>query len=58
VSARSVYTISVDGRAADGSIDAGQQVIFSIGPGYFVQAYDVPTSDALRQGLGLTAPAC
>ena len=32
--------------------------IFSIGPGYFVQAYDLRTSDALRQGLGLTAPAC
>jgi hypothetical protein len=56
-SGRTVYTISVDGRAADG-IDAGQQVVFSIGPGYFVQAYDVRTNDALRQGLGLTAPAC
>jgi hypothetical protein len=46
---RTVYTISADGRSADGTIDAGRQVIFSIGPGYFVQAYDGRTSDALRQ---------
>lgn len=56
-SGRTIYTISVNGSSAGGPID-GQLEIFSIGPGYFVQAYDVRTSDALRQGLGLTAPAC
>jgi hypothetical protein len=29
-----------------------------VGPGYFVQAWDVRTSDALRQGLGLDTPTC
>ena len=55
---RTIYAISVNGSSAGGPIDAGQIEFFSIGPGYFVQAYDVRTSDALRQGLGLTAPAC
>jgi hypothetical protein len=54
---RTIYTISVNGRSA-GDIDAGQLVIFSIGPGYFAQAFDLRTSDALRQGLGLSAPRC
>jgi hypothetical protein len=52
-----VYTIFVDGRQVDRT-HAGQVVIFSIGPGFFVQAFDTKTSDALRQGLGLDAPRC
>jgi hypothetical protein len=52
-----IYTIFVDGRQVDRT-EAGQVVIFSIGPGFFVQAFDTKTSDALRQGLGLDAPRC
>ena len=52
-----VYTIFVDGRQVDRT-EAGQVVIFSIGPGFFVQTFDTKTSDALRQGLGLDAPRC
>jgi hypothetical protein len=52
-----VYTISVDGRQVDRT-EAGQLVLFSIGPGFFVQSFDTATSDALRQGLGLQAPRC
>lgn len=52
-----VYTIFVDGREVDRT-EAGQVVIFSIGPGFFVQAFDAKTSDALRLGLGLDAPRC
>lgn len=51
------YTIFVDGRQV-GGLEAGQVVFFSIGPGFFVQAFDEKTSDALRQGLGLEAPRC
>jgi hypothetical protein len=47
----------VDGLSV-GTVDAGQLVIYSIGPGYFVQPDDTTTSDALRQGLGLRAPSC
>jgi hypothetical protein len=54
---RTEYTLSVNGSSV-GAVDAGQLVIFSIGPGYFVQAFDAKTSDALRQGLGLQAPRC
>jgi hypothetical protein len=54
---RTVYTMFV-GDQSVGTVDAGQVVIYSIGPGYFVQAYDTATSDALRQGLGLSAPSC
>ena len=52
-----IYTISVDGRAVQ-RIEAAQVVLFSLGPGFFVQAFDTTTSDALRQGLGLEAPRC
>ncbi len=52
-----IYTIFIDGREVDRT-DAGQVVLFSIGPGFFVQAFDSKTSDALRQGLGLDAPRC
>jgi hypothetical protein len=52
-----LYTISVDGRPVQ-KIEAGQLVLFSIGPGFFVQSFDTKTSDALRQGLGLEAPRC
>lgn len=51
------YTIFVDGREVR-RLEAGQAVWFSIGPGFFVQAFDTNTSDALRQGLGLDAPRC
>jgi hypothetical protein len=51
------YTIFVDGREVDRT-GAGQVVLFSIGPGFFVQAFDTKTSDALREGLGLDAPRC
>jgi hypothetical protein len=54
---RTEYTLSVNGSSV-GVVDAGQLVIFSIGPGYFVQAFDPKTSDALRQGLSLGAPRC
>jgi hypothetical protein len=52
-----INTIFVDGRQVD-RFEAGQLVLFSVGPGYFVQAWDVRTSDALRQGLGLDTPTC
>jgi len=52
-----IYTIFVDGRQVDRT-EAGQLVLFSIGPGFFVQSFDTRTSDALRQGLGLDAPRC
>ena len=52
-----IYTIFVDGRQVE-QTEAGQLVIFSIGPGFFVQSFDTATSDALRQGLGLQAPRC
>jgi hypothetical protein len=52
-----INTIFVDGRQVDRS-EAGQHVLFSVGPGYFVQAWDERTSDALRQGLGLDTPTC
>jgi hypothetical protein len=54
---RTEYTISVNGSSV-GAVDAGQLVLFSIGPGFFVQAFDTKTSDALRQGLALEAPRC
>jgi hypothetical protein len=54
---RTEYTLFVNGSSVNG-VDAGQLVIFSIGPGYFVQAFDTKTSDALRQGLGLGPPGC
>jgi hypothetical protein len=52
-----LYTISVDGLPVQ-KIEAGQLVLFSIGPGFFVQAFDTRTNDALRQGLDLEAPRC
>ena len=52
-----IYTVFVDGKQVDRT-EAGQLVLFSIGPGFFVQSFDTATSDALRQGLGLTAPRC
>jgi hypothetical protein len=52
-----IYTIFVDGREIN-RVEASQLVLFSTGPGYFVQAFDVRTSDALRQGLGLEGPRC
>ena len=52
-----INTIFVNGRQVDRS-EAGQLVLFSVGQGYFVQAWDERTSDALRQGLGLDAPPC
>jgi hypothetical protein len=54
---RTVYTIFVDGGQIT-TVDAGQLVIFSVGRGYFVLAFDVRMSNALRQGLGLDAPRC
>jgi len=54
---RTINTIFVNGRQVDRS-EAGQLVLFSVGQGYFVQAWDERTSDALRQGLGLDAPPC
>ncbi|TME33220.1 MAG: hypothetical protein E6I66_03820 [Chloroflexi bacterium] len=52
-----INTIFVSGRQVDRS-EGGQLVFFSVGQGYFVQAWDEKTSDALRQGLGLDAPPC
>jgi hypothetical protein len=52
-----IYTVFVDGTQVDRT-ETGQLVLFSIGPGFFVQSFDMATSDALRQGLGLTAPRC
>jgi hypothetical protein len=52
-----INTIFVSGRQVDRS-EGGQLVLFSVGQGYFVQAWDERTSDALRQGLGLEAPRC
>jgi hypothetical protein len=52
-----IHTIFVDGRQVDRT-EAGQLVLFSIGPGFFVQAFDSATSDALREGLGLKPPQC
>ena len=54
---RTVYTISLNGATVSTN-DAGQAIFYSVGPGYFVQAYDAPTSDALRRFLGLSAPEC
>lgn len=51
------YTVFVDGRQVR-TLEAGQTVFFSIGPGFFVQAFDTKTSDALREGLGLETPRC
>jgi hypothetical protein len=52
-----INTLFVNDRQVDRS-EAGQLVRFSVGQGYFVQAWDERTSDALRQGLGLQAPRC
>ncbi len=52
-----INTIFVNGRQVDRS-EAGQLVLFLVGQGYFVQAWDERTSDALRQGLGLDAARC
>ena len=52
-----ITTIFVNGRQVDQS-EGGQLVLFSVGQGYFVQAWDERTSDALRQGLGLDAARC
>ena len=52
-----IYTIFVDGREVDRT-EGVRVVLFSIGPGFFVQSFDSATSDALRQGLGLEAPRC
>jgi hypothetical protein len=52
-----INTLFVNGREVDRT-EAGQLVLFSIGPGFFVQSWDTATSDALRLGLGLEAPRC
>ena len=52
-----VYRISVNGNVVSAA-EWGQPVFYSVGPGYFVQAYDAPTSNALRSGLGLSEPLC
>ena len=52
-----IYRISVNGHIVSTS-DTGQSVFYSIGPGYFVQAWDARTSEALRVGLGLSATLC
>ncbi len=54
---RTLHSITVNGQRAT-DVDAGQTVYFASGSTYFVEAYDPETYDALRRGLGLTAPRC
>lgn len=51
-----VSTIFVHGRPVDRT--EFSRVLYSMGPGFFVLAWDTNTSDALRQGLDLEAPRC